>query len=324
MMGDTKIFYLCYDHQNPGGGQKTMYRHVDILNRNGIDAYAFHRKEGFSISWFPHETRIVYLSEFQKIYNPNKDIIVVPEDLGTLINDIRGQKVILNQNCYYGFYCFDFKRPKPYPYLRSDIKGVIAVSEHNKNYLNFAYPNLKIHKVYCSVDPSVFPFEDIENKEKKIACLPQKNPMDLSQLYHIALSRAEQGLNRVDEYEWVFIQDKSEQEVARIFKRSLIFVFLSTQEGFGIMPLEAMLTGGTVLAYHHGPPTEYLKPDNSFTSEQHDILSLAANLENVTELFSKNPEKLRNVGRAAHLTACEYSLEREEQSLLKAWKDILL
>jgi len=323
MMDKVKIFCYCYDHQRPSGGQLSMYKHVDILNRNGLEAYVLHRKEGFSLSWFPHCTPVVGYNSFKKIYNLMKDIIVVPEDLGHMINEVPGQKVIANQNCYYGFAAFDFKKPDPYPYLRTDIKGVMTVSDHNQRYLAFAYPNLKIHRVYYSTDPDTFVFNDVNNKKRKIACLPSKNTMDLLQLYHIAQSRAEQGLNWLNEYEWVFIKDKSQQEVAEILRDSIVFVFLSTVEGLPRMPLEAMLSGSIVLAYCHGPLTEFLRPDNSFASERFDIISLVMNLEKVTELFLEDPERLRRISEAARKTALEYSYEKEEKTYLAFWREVL-
>jgi hypothetical protein len=300
-----------------------MYRHVDILNRNGLEAYVVHRTEGYSLAWFEHNTRIIYPSKFQRIHDPARDVVVVPEDLGHAINDMPGQKVICNQNCHYGFYAFGFHEPHPYPYLRADVKGVMTVSDHNQKYLAFAFPNLKTRRIWYSVDPSILVAGDIRSKKKKIACLPSKNEMDLSQVYHVAQSRAAQGLNRLGEYEWAFIQNRTEREVAAILRDSLILVFLSTTEGFGILPVEAMLCGSIVLGYRHGPLIEYLRPGNSYVSEAHDVLSVVRNLEEVTTLFLEDPERLRAVSDAARKTAGEYSCEREAASILDFWKEIL-
>jgi hypothetical protein len=47
-----KIFYRAWSHNRPTGGQKQMYRHVDILNSAGFDAYIFHDNDGFRLTWF--------------------------------------------------------------------------------------------------------------------------------------------------------------------------------------------------------------------------------------------------------------------------------
>ena len=322
-MEKAKIFCYCYDHQRPSGGQKSMYRLVDILNDNGLEAYVLHRQDGFSLSWFAHHTQIMGRNEFQRIHRPARDILVLPEDLGHAIHEMPGQKVIYNQNCYYGFAAFEFLRPHPYPYLRPDIRGVMTVSEHNRRYLAFAFPNLKIHRVYYSVDPHVFVFHDIRNKKRKIACLPSKNAMGLLQVYHLAQARAQQGLNRLNEYEWVFLQGRSEQQVAEVLHESAFFLFLSTTEGLPRMPIEAMLSGSIVLGYCQGPLAELLRPDNSFAVAKDDTLSLVAKLEEATELLLRDPARLRGKSEAARKTASEYSREREENSYMAFWRDVL-
>ncbi len=174
----------------------------------------------------------------------------------------------------------------------------MTVSDHNQKYLAFAFPHLKTRRIWYSVDPSVFVGGDIRGKKKKIACLPAKNEVDLRQVYHVAQARAAQGLNRLGEYEWAFIQNRTEREVAALLRDSLILVFLSTTEGFGILPVEAMLCGSIVLGYGHGPLIEYLRPGNSYVSEAHDVLSVVRHLEEVTALFLEDPESLRAVSDA--------------------------
>jgi hypothetical protein len=322
-MDKTRIFYYCGDHQRPTGGQKSMYKHVDILNHNGRDACVLHRQEGFSLSWFAHQTRVVGEREFRQIYRPATDILVLPESLGHAINEKPGRKVIFNQNCYYGFAAFEFLKPHPYPYLRPDLRGVMTVSEHNRRYLTFAFPHLRVRRVCYSVDPRVFVFNDLRQKKRWVTCLPSKNLIDLLQVYHLSQARAQQGCNRLNEYQWVFLKDKSEQEVAEILHESAFFLSLSTTEGLPRLPLEAMLSGSIVLGYGHGPLAEILRPDNSFPCEKPDVLSLVTDLETATKLFLTDPEQLRGRSEAARKTAGEYSCEREAQSCLGFWKEVL-
>lgn len=322
-MTEPRIFYYCFDHQHATGGQRTMYRHVDILNDRGYEAYVFHRKSGFSIQWFQHQTRVINEDEFRRLHDPARDILVVPEDLGHEINRMPGPKVIFNQNCYHGFSAFDFQKPAPYPYLRTDVRGVMTVSEHNRQYLAFAFPRLRIQRIYFSVDPHIFVRAEFDKKKRQIACVPMKDTMDLLQLYHLVHSRMDQGLNRLNEYEWVFIRNKPERQVARILRDSLIFVFLSTIEGLPRMVLEAMRCGCIVLGYDHGPLTEVLSPDNSCTPERLSVVSMAGTLEAVAARLADDPEGLRSISNAAYHTACEYSIEREEESVLEFWEDVI-
>jgi len=56
-MRDLRVFYFCYDHQRSTGGQKQMYRHVDILNSNGYQAFAVHTRKGFHLEWFKEKVK---------------------------------------------------------------------------------------------------------------------------------------------------------------------------------------------------------------------------------------------------------------------------
>ena len=44
-----RIFVLCPDDNSPSGGNKILYRHVDILNRIGFDASALHQEKELSL-----------------------------------------------------------------------------------------------------------------------------------------------------------------------------------------------------------------------------------------------------------------------------------
>jgi len=322
-MAQPKIFYFCYDHQTPTGGQKQMYRHIDILNKHGHKAFALHTRESSRLRWFDNKTAVVGLDEFEKIYHSTQDFLVLPEDLGTRILSFPGQKIIFNQNCYYGFYSFGFETPRVYPYVHPDIKHVFVVSDHNLEYLTFAFPDLRVSRIYYAVDSSKFVYRPIEGKKKLIACLPSKNPMEVSQVYHQLLSRSRQGLNRLQDYEWVFIQNRSEAEVIRILSEALLLVFLSTEEGFGILPLEAMASGTLVVAYDSGPPSEYLRPQNAFLFKKGDVLAVVRSIEEITGAFPQNVGELQAMSEAARDGTRMYSLRREEESVIAAWHTIM-
>ena len=53
-----------------------MYRHVDILNNNGNQAYVLHAEKGFRLEWFSNESKTICLDDFKKIYNPDIDFII--------------------------------------------------------------------------------------------------------------------------------------------------------------------------------------------------------------------------------------------------------
>jgi len=319
-MTHQKIFYFCFSDNQSSGGNKEIYKHSEVLNKHGYESYILHTTTNFKITWFNHNANIVYLDTFNKIFDKRQDFIVLPEDVGNDILTFPGNKIVFNQNIYYGFHIFNKKKPQMYPYLHSEVKGALVVSEHNKSYLKFAYPQLDIFRVFCGVDVNKFKFRPLKKKKKKIACNPAKRPLDIAILYHILQSRTEQGLNNLSDYEWVFIEDKTEVEVAQIMQESLIFIFLSKEEGFPLMPLEAMACGCLVFAYNVAPITEYVHP--TFLFNPGDFLEIAKTIEAITQCPAaiENWEMISEIGRD---TALQYSLQLEEESVVKAWAEIL-
>jgi glycosyltransferase involved in cell wall biosynthesis len=319
-MKQSKIFYFCFSDNQSSGGNKEIYKHVDILNQHNYQAFVLHTKKNFKITWFNHQTQIIDLEQFEKLFYQETDFIVLPEDLGSDILSFSGKKIIFNQNIYYGFYVFPLQKLN-YPYLSSEVRGVLVVSAHNQKYLNFAYPKLDIFRVYCGVDSEKFDFCPLQKKKKKIACNPAKRPLDISLLYHLLQSRSEQGLNVLRDYEWVFIENKTEIEVAQILQESLLFVFLSKEEGFPLMPLEAMACGCLVVAYNVGPMTEYLP--SPFLHEQGDMLGIASSIEAIAQSFAEDIEKWETISKTGRDIALQYSLQRESESVIATWEEIL-
>lgn len=320
-MHKPKIFYFCFSDNQSSGGNKEIYRHVDILNRFNYQAFVLHTQTDFIITWFNHTTKIVDLDAFNKLFDKERDFLVLPEDLGSGILSFPGKKVIFNQNIYYGFRIFDWQKPEPYPYLHCDVRGVLVVSEHSKKYLSFAYPELDIFRVYCGLDTNKFAFKYLHQKKKKIACNPAKRPLDISLLYHLLQSRAEQRINVLSDYEWVFIENKTETEVVQIMQESLIFLFLSKEEGFPLMPLEAMSCGCLVFAYDVAPLTEYIPKE--FLFEQGDIMGIAKSIETIAEFLEEKIEKWQPICKNSRDIALQYSLEKEEQRVIATWEEIL-
>jgi len=99
-MAKPTLYFFTPDLPKPLGGVKQIYRHVDVLNANGFDAWVVHRKKGFKVTWFEHRTRVMYEpAPLRK----GIDIGVFPEIWGPKINRVGKsiRKVVFNQNAYY-------------------------------------------------------------------------------------------------------------------------------------------------------------------------------------------------------------------------------
>ena len=98
-MSKPTIYVFAPDLAHPLGGMRMLYRHVDILNANGFEAFIVHTSREFKLDWFEYETPVLRGPVKMK----EEDIGVFSEIGGLNIGQwAQGKrKVILNQNYYY-------------------------------------------------------------------------------------------------------------------------------------------------------------------------------------------------------------------------------
>ena len=85
-----------------------------------------------------------------------------------------------------------------------------------------------------------------------------------------------------------------------------------------------MACGCLVVGYHGGGGREFLKRDFSFPIEAGDILQFAKDAEFALQLTKAEPEKVMEMtSKAAAFISRNYSPEREERELVKAWREII-
>src|SRR4051794_9788999 len=70
------VYFLVPDYNIPAGGNRVIYRHVDILNGAGIKTFALHERRGFRFSWFENNTPVTNLAATKIARN---DVLVVSE-----------------------------------------------------------------------------------------------------------------------------------------------------------------------------------------------------------------------------------------------------
>jgi glycosyltransferase involved in cell wall biosynthesis len=122
-------------------------------------------------------------------------------------------------------------------------------------------------------------------------------------------------------YEWRFLERMTEREVGATLADSLVTIFCGIEEGFGLVPLEAMMAGSVVAAFSGGPADEFLPARYRFPGG--DIAAVVRFVEHVATLARDRPATLERWTRAAHARAAAYSLAAEERSLLDAWTAVL-
>lgn len=344
---EQKIYFICTDTKQPIGGIKQLYRQVDILNKNGFDACIVHRKKGFRHKWFKNDTKIIYnLSIFNNIdktilkkkrkpfkvfknffRTKNDDVIdkngilVVPEIYGPYMNELNKgiKKVIFNQNCYYTFNNCNFADSKQKPtYLNESFLASIVVSEDSKKYLEYTFPGSTTHRIHLGINTNKFNYNQAL-KKKQIAFMPRKLEDDIIQLINILKIR-----DNLKNWDFIPINNKTEDEVANILNESLIFLSLNHREGFGLPPAEAMASGCIVIGYAGQGGKEYFNPNFSFQIDEGNIIQFANKVEEIGQKLEKNDTKTIEMSKYAtdHILN-NYNLKNEEDSIISTWKKIL-
>lgn len=317
-----KILYICFDHQKPTGGQKQMYRHVDILNANGFNAYIMHKNKNFRLKWFENNTKIIDSEKAFSMFDDKKNFIVFPENLNPQFIKFQGSKIIFNQNM---FYTYNSLKQNALTYFSefSDIKYILTVSDHNAEYLNYIWPDKKVRRVYNGIKHNIFKYKDLKAKKNIISFLPKKSIFDLRFLYNGLQIRSNQNLNFIKQYEWKPIHNIKESEVAGILSESRIFLFPNTYEGLSLLPLEAMLSGTLVIAFKGGSNLEYLNDSNSFLIEPYNHLHFIKTIEEIISSFQDKTKikKLELITKNALNTARAYSLKKETESVINFWEE---
>lgn len=340
------VYFLTPDYDFPSGGVRVIYRHVDILNANGIEAHVLHKEYGFRCEWFSNSTSIAYWDnsiprrayfKARRYLQPERpreiflrnsrsqvigagDILVLPEIYGPELAEIGAgiPKVILNQNCYLTFrgYPLDGTDVKP-PYSHPDVKAVMINSEDGFDYLKYVFNDVRLTRFHLSIDPELFSYQ--ERKERQIVYSPRKSENAVRQVVSILKSR-----NALNGFKLVPFSGIPQSEVAGLLQDSAIFLSFGDQEGFGLPPAEAMACGCIVIGYHAGGGREFMTKALSFPIDPADIVGYAKAVEQVTTSYDIDNAKYVEMGRKASEYIREtYSPEREEEDVVTFWKTMI-
>ena len=345
---ERRIFFLCPDVNDVLGGVRKIYQHVDILNRHGYKAFILHSQRGFRCTWFQNDTSIaypllpsgtnnnyVYPGNLPLITNTEKlpainpqDIVVVPEIWAFEFSKVLSKEqlfVIFTQNAYYTFngqqlpqtpFSSD-KELLPNIYKASTLLGIIVVSQDSLECMQFTFPKVPVYRIHLSVDSKRFGFSP--TKRKQIAYMPRKKAHDIQQLIGILLARGE-----LKGWSFVPIDNKTEEEVAEIMKKSWMFLSTGGFEGFGLPPMEAMLCGCLVVGYHGEGGKEYIHPPYAVHIHNEDMIGFAKAIELIAADIDLHPQDLLDKAKQnSAILQNKYSQEQEEKDVLTVWNTVL-
>lgn len=302
------VYYVAPSWNEPSGGIRMIYRHVDALNRIGYQAMVLHNTPGFRCTWFSNQTAVVAAKHVQ--IQPN-DVLVIPEFYGPTLDTLpsAARKMIFNQGAYHTFDMIPMGTPV-YANIPNLI-GILAVSENNESLLNYIFPEVPVWKCRPVVDSNLF-YPPDGPKERRYAYIPSRRPEERHQLLHILRERSVQ-------LEPLEIDGLPESDVANELRRCAVFLSFSERDGFGLPPAEAMACGCYVVGYTGGGGEEFFRPE--FSRPVSNLLEFAQCIEAAASIPL---EELRDLGLAASNFILEkYSPREMERDLRSVFKGLL-
>jgi len=310
------IYVFAPDLAHPLGGMRMLYRHVDILNANGFEAFIVHTSREFKLDWFEYETPVLRGPVKMK----SDDIAVFSEIGGLKIAEWAAgkRKVIFNQNAYYTFTRYPLGGHVKTPYLHPEVIATIVVSEDSMQYLEWVFPELPIYRIRYSINPRLY-YPPKEPKKKQICFMPRKNVDDAKQVLYMLRYRKKLAGWTIRE-----IDNVSEVQAAEIIRESAVLMSFGAPEGFGLPVAEAQAGATIVVGYHGNGGREILTSEYGFPIEVGQILAYGQTLERVLEEYSRDPTRLNEMAKkAAELMRKEYSQAAETESIVLCWQQIL-
>ena len=307
---NPRILYVSIDEAHPIGGVKVHYLHVKHLIKSGFDAYVLHLKEGFRPTWFDVDIPILYGGEEFEL-RPD-DILVIPENNREALNilgNVKLTKYIFCQNHYYVFYGLKDDED----WRDFGITGVFCCSEIISEFIKSVFDYTDVPVIHNAIDVSVF---KPGPKRLQIAYMPRKRAQHIEFIKNI-LGRINP---RFKDIPWVPIDNRTETEVAEILGESALFFSSSTQEGFGLPPLEAMSCGCVVVGFHGDGGREYADKENGLWCDEGDLLGCAQTLANAVTLILNEDDSIDVLRQNAAKTASMYNFSRQENEVVRFWQ----
>ncbi|GAA1613158.1 hypothetical protein GCM10009828_046430 [Actinoplanes couchii] len=295
--GPSRVFYLAPDLDQPSGGVRNIYRHVDVLAGLGIEATVVHSRAGFRCTWFANGTRVAAAAEVR--LRP-RDLLVVTEWHGPWLHTLPAgvRKIVFNQGPYCTFDATpydDSAAGSPYAAIEG-LEGLLTVSEDGERLLSWTFPSLPVHLARPVVDRAVF-HPGTGPRRRRIGYLARgRRAEEREMLLHMLRSR---GLP--DGWELTPISG-SEAQVAEQMRECAIFLAFGFREGFGLPPAEAMASGCYVVGYTALGAAEFFDPAYCTPVPECDLLAYGRAVEDAVRRWDADPGEVTAVALKASAT----------------------
>ena len=337
-MGVTQYVVLP-ERPKPLGGVNVMLRIAQVLAGEGHDLCLLHANPSYRYVYFPHDLPVAHdprmkqtlrshldsrLTRIRRalILNPfgkgtprrdpgPDDVLIVPEFAYPEIARLYpGLRYVVAVQDVYGFFRGYGRDEKGAALAQADM--VFATSDACRDAIA-AVSDRAVARINLPVGHPGQGFQ--VNKRKLIAYMPRKR-RPAAQAVVTALADAPEAAG----YDFVKIDGMQPDQVAKIYDEALIFLSFSKEDGFGLPPAEAMLSGCITIGYTGVGGEEYFTPETGFPVPDSDIVAMIQATRQVLGAYATDPAPLDALRRAAsEKIAQDYSEAAFAASVKAAW-----
>jgi hypothetical protein len=305
-----RILFECLDNNIPAGGVRRIYRHVEILRKHGFDAYVLHHEPGFRVTWFDSLAPIAYC-EYDCL--DASDVLVIPEGhvdvmRRTIKAPYRRFVIALNWSRVF------LSMRKGESWKDFGISHVVAGSVYERDFIKRSM-GMESTAILSGIDSDAF--RPSSSKLAAIAYMPRKDVIAAHLIECIFRVR----FPELSHIAFIAIDRESHSRVAQILSESAIFLAQTTHEGLSRKMLEAMSCGCIVVGFAGNGSLECMENGgNCFRVPDGDVLAAAESLGEAVHLFLSGGAA--QIQANAVRTAGRYSLEHEEQAVVRFWSSV--
>lgn len=308
------IYYFCPEIPFASMGVRILFRHVEVLARNGFNASILHAHHVVQIRDVP-KVPVNYLST--PFLFTEGDVVVIPEGFGDVIEElkkspVRRMVIALNWDYIYdaGTVHFDWRT--------LGVERVLTYSPFIGDLIAWSM-RLPVSYFRWGVNPTLYYPPD--HKDAELVFIHRKQ--DRIQALRKILSDRDARL--ATQFRWTPLQGMLESEYAAVIRRASIFLNLSRGEGLPCPMLEAMRCNTLIAGYNSiGAQRELIGSgpnQNAILAETMDYATLAMKLEPILlDLLKGDRTRIQPILQNALTTSKEYDWDAEESSIIAMWR----
>jgi len=291
-------------------GMSRLYRHVDILNKQGFHAAILHANKGFVLNDQP-DVPIQYgvIKE--------DDIVVIPESYPGIMHEIKDYPIRRFAIALSWSYLFE-TLPDQKDWRHFNIERSMVVSPFIGKLIQWSM-NIPVHLIIAGLNETLYYQE--HTPKKNWICYIQRKAELVPYLKRILYAKNPHYINKI---QWIALENYSEKDYASIIRQSLIFLNLSTAEGLVSSCMKAMRCGTIVAGFNSIGGVDTLKgtgPDqNCILSQTGDYVSLSYALAPLLDdLLCGHLTRWYPIIANGISTTKNFTREAEEESLVQFW-----